>query len=133
MVAGLAAPGVGGTGPPTDNCGAQARELAYERVGCRGPVKLVADDGRTESGCNQVGPPYLAGATTLPAALVRGTYRALVQALWDEAVLRGTPALIVQARMDARPILERLGFRGGPPIHVLVDHSGVAQPPDASR
>src|ERR1019366_453971 len=54
MVAGLAAPGVGGTGPPTDNCGAHARELAYERVGCRGLVKLVAFDRWTESGRNKV-------------------------------------------------------------------------------
>jgi hypothetical protein len=54
MVAGLAAPGVGGTGPLTDNCSAHARERAYERVGCRGLVKLVAFDRWTESGRNKV-------------------------------------------------------------------------------
>lgn len=80
----------------------------------------------------RVGPPYLAGGATLPTARGRGAYRALVRARWDEAARRGTPALIVQAGKDSRPILERLGFRGGPPIHVLVDHSGIARPPDAS-
>src|ERR1035437_6234325 len=54
MVAGVAAPGVGGTGPPTDNCGAHARELAYAWVGCRGLVKLVAFDRWTESCRNKV-------------------------------------------------------------------------------
>lgn len=72
-----------------------------------------------------VGPPFLAGGATLPAARGRGAYRALVRVRWDEAVRLGTPALIVQAGRDSRPILERLGFRGGPPIHVLVDHSGT--------
>lgn len=79
-----------------------------------------------------VGPPYLAGGATLPSARGRGAYRALVRARWDEAVRLGTPALIVQAGKDSRPILEHLGFRGGPPIHVLVDHSGIARPPDTS-
>ena len=79
-----------------------------------------------------VGPPYLAGGATLPAARGRGAYRALVRARWDEAVRLGTPALIVQAGKDSRPILERLGFRAGPPIHVLVDHTGIARPPGAS-
>lgn len=83
--------------------------------------------------CLSAGPPYLGGAATLPSARGRGAYRALVRARWDEAVRRGTRALIVQAGKESRPILERLGFRGGPPIHVLVDHSGIAQRPDASR
>lgn len=74
-----------------------------------------------------IGPPYLAGAATVPAARGRGAYRALVRHRWDEAVRRGTAALIVQIGDDSRPILEGLGFRGGPPIHVLVDHALIAQ------
>ena len=40
----------------------------------------------------------------------RGAYRALVRARWDEAVARGTPALVTQAAPSSEPILRRLGF-----------------------
>jgi GNAT superfamily N-acetyltransferase len=50
-----------------------------------------------------------AGAT-LPEARGRGAYRALVRARWDEAVRRGTPALVTQAVPSSEPILRRLGF-----------------------
>lgn len=41
----------------------------------------------------------------------RGVYRALVRARWDDAVARGTPALVTHARIDTSyPILKRLGF-----------------------
>jgi hypothetical protein len=41
----------------------------------------------------------------------RGLYRALVRARWDDAVERGTPALITQANpKTSYPILQRLGF-----------------------
>jgi len=52
----------------------------------------------------------LDGGVTLPRARGRGAYRALVAARWDEAVARGTPALVVQAGPMSRPILERCGF-----------------------
>ena len=52
----------------------------------------------------------LSGSSVLPAARGRGVYRALVQARWDDAVVRGRPALTVQAGAMSRPILERLGF-----------------------
>ncbi len=52
----------------------------------------------------------LIGGATLPAARGRGAYRALVRARWDEAVRRGTPALVVQAAPTSEPILRRLGF-----------------------
>ena len=52
----------------------------------------------------------LDGAATLPSARGRGAYRALIAARWDEAVARGTPALVVQAQETSRPILERCGF-----------------------
>jgi GNAT superfamily N-acetyltransferase len=69
------------------------------------------------------GLPYLNGGATLPSARGRGAYRALVRARWDEAVRRGAASLVVTAGKHSRPILERLGFRAGPPTHVLVDDS----------
>ena len=52
----------------------------------------------------------LAGGATHPDARGRGVYRALVHARWNEAVTRGTPALVVQAGAMSEPILKRLGF-----------------------
>lgn len=63
-----------------------------------------------------------AGAT-LPHARGRGAYRALVAARWDEAVRRGTPALITQAGTMSRPILRRLGFREIAEIRILLDRA----------
>jgi hypothetical protein len=41
----------------------------------------------------------------------RGVYRALVRARWDDAVARGTPALVTEALPDTSyPILKRVGF-----------------------
>jgi GNAT superfamily N-acetyltransferase len=63
----------------------------------------------------------LNGGATLPQARGRGAYSALVAARWEEAVRRGTPALITQAGAMSRPILQRLGFREVAEIRVLVD------------
>jgi GNAT superfamily N-acetyltransferase len=67
------------------------------------------------------GGAVLNGGATLPHARGRGAYRALVAARWEEAVRRGTPALITQAGAMSRPILQRLGFREVAEIRVLVD------------
>jgi hypothetical protein len=65
---------------------------------------------------------YLAGGATVPWARRRGCYRALVRARWDEAVARGTPALVVHAQhVTSRPILERLGFDLVCELHELED------------
>src|SRR6478609_1369906 len=53
----------------------------------------------------------LYGGATLPRARGRGAYRALIRARWDDAVARGTPALVVHAQQTSRPILERCGFQ----------------------
>lgn len=54
---------------------------------------------------------FLIGGATAPWARGRGLYRALVRARWDDAVTRGTPALVTQANPDTSyPILKRLGF-----------------------
>jgi GNAT superfamily N-acetyltransferase len=67
------------------------------------------------------GGAVLNGGATLPEARGRGAYRALVAARWEEAVRRGSPALITQAGAMSRPILQRLGFREVAEIRVLVD------------
>jgi GNAT superfamily N-acetyltransferase len=67
---------------------------------------------------------FLSGAGTRPEYRGRGIYRALVRARWDEAVRRGTPALIIGAGAMSRPILERNGFRAVAEQHMLVDRTG---------
>jgi GNAT superfamily N-acetyltransferase len=70
----------------------------------------------------------LNAGSTLPHARGRGAYRALVAERWEEAVRRGTPALITQAGAQSRPILQRLGFREVAEIRILLD-----EPPVMSR
>lgn len=54
---------------------------------------------------------FLIAGATAPWARGRGLYRALIRARWDDAVARGTPALITQANPETSyPILKRLGF-----------------------
>jgi GNAT superfamily N-acetyltransferase len=64
---------------------------------------------------------YLAGGNVAEHMRGRGVYRALVRARWDEAMRRGTPALVVQAGRMSKPILERLGFQTICEVHTLVD------------
>ncbi len=63
----------------------------------------------------------LFGGSVLPEVRGRGVYRALVQARWEAAAARGTPALTVQAGRMSRPICERLGFVFLAPVRVFVD------------
>jgi GNAT superfamily N-acetyltransferase len=65
----------------------------------------------------------LEGGSTLPRARGRGAYRALVAARWQEAVRRGTPALIVQVGEKTRPLLERLGFHAVCEIRIFLDET----------
>jgi GNAT superfamily N-acetyltransferase len=62
----------------------------------------------------------LFGGSVLPEARGHGVYRSLLQARWDFAVGRGTPALTVQAGRMSKPICERMGFRflGASLVHV---------------
>ena len=63
----------------------------------------------------------LYAGSVLPHARGRGAYRALVRARWDDAVARGTPALVTHAGAMSRPILARLGFRELTTIRILLD------------
>lgn len=66
---------------------------------------------------------FLSGASTLRDFRGRGIYRALVRARWEEAVRRGTPALIIGAGSMSQPIVERIGFRAVAEQHLLLDRS----------
>jgi hypothetical protein len=63
----------------------------------------------------------LYGGATHPNARGRGAYRALIRARWDEAVARGTPALITQGGSMSLPILRQLGFHEVGHVHSLID------------
>lgn len=63
----------------------------------------------------------LYGGATHPKARGRGAYRALIRARWDEAVARGTPALITQGGSMSLPILRQLGFHEVGHVHGLID------------
>ena len=54
---------------------------------------------------------FLIAGSVLEWARGRGVYRALIRARWDDAVARGTPALVTEALPDTSyPILKRVGF-----------------------
>ena len=92
---------------------ADAAETFERRRGRPGGEWLAFVDGRAVAWAGAVAGPrglYLSGGATLPEARGRGCYRALIRARWDEAVRRGTPALVVHAQESSRPILERCGF-----------------------
>jgi hypothetical protein len=86
----------------------------YERRRSRpGGQWLAYVDGKPAGFAAAVAGPrglYLNGGSTAPWARGRGCYRALIRARWDDAVRRGTPALVVHAQETSRPILERCGF-----------------------
>lgn len=88
------------------------------------PIYLAYVDGepvaRASASFSEHGVQLFGGAT-LPEARGQGAYRALVAARWDDAVARGTPALVTQAGRMSRPILEQLGFDAVCEIRILVD------------
>jgi hypothetical protein len=54
---------------------------------------------------------FLIAGSVLEWARGRGVYRALVRTRWDDAVARGTPALVTEALPDTSyPILKHVGF-----------------------
>ena len=92
---------------PTDE------DLAAEWAHSVDPIFVAWVDGRMASTGRAIytrAGGYLLGGSTAEWARGRGAYRAVVRARWDEAVRRGTPALVVGAGPMSRPILERLGF-----------------------
>ena len=114
-------------GTPEDEI-AEARDLLADRWRDSPTVMHAAWlDGRIVSAGTCAATEHgllLYGGATLPEARGRGAYRALVRARWDEAVARGTPALITQGGSMSLPILERAGFRAVGHVHMLVDDFG---------
>jgi GNAT superfamily N-acetyltransferase len=109
--------------------GTLAERWEHRQSAGNGALYLVFVDGEPVACGDVIFLPFaafLSGASTLPEARGRGAFRALVRARWDEAVQRGTPALLVGAGKMSRPILERLGFANLAELHVLVDQSGVS-------
>ena len=108
---------------------AEARQLLPERfretvnlmhaVWLDGELVCAGNAAPTEHGL------LLYGGATLPGGRGRGAYRALVRARWDDAVARGTPALITQGGSMSRPILEHLGFERVGEVHLLLDDFGM--------
>jgi predicted N-acetyltransferase YhbS len=79
------------------------------------PAEFVASiDGRVAAAAMSI--PSERGVFLIAGAVAqwargRGLYRALVRARWDDAVARGTPALVTQADpATSYPILRGLGF-----------------------
>jgi hypothetical protein len=106
-----------GAGGHSDDGAARRRAEAQETYARRrsrpGGEWLAYLDGVPVAWAGAIAGPrglLLAGGVTVPAARGRGAYRALVRARWDDAVARGTPALVVHAQETSRPILERCGF-----------------------
>lgn len=110
--------------PPVTDDDLRARYDDYRHPDNPGRGFVALIDGRVvgtafaafgEAGVN------LFGGSVLPEARGRGVYRALVQARWEEAAARKTPALTVQSGRMSRPICERLGFVFLAPVRVFVD------------
>jgi len=107
---------------------AESRELLAQRyretvnvmhaVWLDGEIVCAGTSAPTEHGF------LLYGGATAKRARGRGAYRALNRARWDDAVARGTPALITQGGSMSRPILERLGFERVGEVHMLMDVFG---------
>jgi hypothetical protein len=64
---------------------------------------------------------YLGGGATIPSDRRRGAMRAVVARAWEEAVDRGTPALVTLGGAMATAGLQRIGFRAVGRVWHLVD------------
>jgi GNAT superfamily N-acetyltransferase len=110
--------------PPVSDDDLRARYDDYRHPDNPGRGFLALLDGRvvgTAFASFGAAGMNLFGGAVLPEDRGRGVYRALVQARWEAASARGTPALTVQAGRMSRPICERLGFIFLAPVRIFVD------------
>ena len=110
--------------PPVGDDNLRERYETYSRPDNPGRGFVALVDGRVVGTSFAAFAPAgvnLFGGSVLPEARGHGVYRAMLQARWDAAVARGTPALTVQAGRMSRPICERLGFQFIAPVRVFVD------------
>ncbi len=97
-----------------------------ERAGGSSARLLACDDGvPVATGRAWFSPTgiYLGGGATVPSHRRRGAMGALVAAAWDQAVARGTPALVTHGGSMAAPALEHLGFRARGEVRHAIDRS----------
>jgi hypothetical protein len=95
-----------------------------ERAGGHSVRLLVVDGGRpVAAGRAWLAPLglYLGGGATVPSERRRGAMGALVARAWQEAVDRGTPALVTLGGAMAAAGLQRIGFRAVGRVWHLVD------------
>jgi GNAT superfamily N-acetyltransferase len=121
---------------PSDAAEARAQaETAFERQRAGGYTRLALvweNDVPIATGRVTFTPWgfFLGGGGTLPPARGRGAFSALIPVAWQEAVRRGTPALVTWARRDtSEPILAKLGFEEVATIRQFRDDLGAS--PDA--
>jgi GNAT superfamily N-acetyltransferase len=98
--------------------------FASERAGGHSVRLLAVDRGRpVAAGRAWLSPLglYLGGGATIPSDRRRGAMSALVARAWEEAVDRGTPALVTFGGTMAAAGLQRIGFRAVGRVWHLVD------------
>ena len=64
---------------------------------------------------------YVGGGATLPSDRGRGAMTSLLVAAWDDAVRRGTPAVVTYGGSMSSPILIGLGFEKVGEVTHLID------------
>jgi hypothetical protein len=95
-----------------------------ERAGGHSVRLLAVDGGRPVAAGRAWFAPlglYLGGGATVPSERRRGAMGALVARAWEEAVDRGTPALVTLGGAMAAAGLQRIGFRAVGRVWHLVD------------
>jgi GNAT superfamily N-acetyltransferase len=100
------------------------RSFQSERAGGHSVRLLAVDGGRPVATARAWLSPlglYLGGGATIPSDRRRGAMSALVARAWEEAVDRGTPALVTLGGAMAAAGLQRLGFRAVGRVWHLVD------------
>jgi hypothetical protein len=113
--------------PSADALAARRRARASfqsERAGGHSIRLLAVDGGRpvaaARAWCSPLG-LYLGGGATIPSDRRRGAMGALVARAWEQAVERGTPALVTLGGAMSAAGLQRMGFRAVGRVWHLVD------------
>ena len=106
---------------------ARAQDTWRAERGNSAAARLLAfDDGRPIAvGRAERSPQglFLGGGATLPSDRRRGAMTALLAAAWDDAVGRGTPALVTYGGAMSAPVLAGLGFEKIGEMAHLIDRS----------
>lgn len=119
---------IGGFGFPEEDAIDERRRASQtfdsERAGGHTARLLALDEGRPVASGRAWFSPLglsLGGGATIPSDRRRGAMSALLTAAWDEAVRRGTPALVTFGGAMSAPILARVGFRSVGRVRHLID------------